>query len=149
MRTAVSALAHEVGWQPSGAFVGRQQEYAELRAGLADAVAGRGALFLLVGESGIGKTRLADEFSAEVQAGGARVLWGRSWQGGGAPAYWPWVQIVRSYLRQRDPDSLRDELGDGAAFVAQMRPSYARSSRDFRRSHVWSLSTCALRCLTR
>lgn len=118
----MSALQHEVGWAPAGAFVGRHQELAELRAGLADAAVGRGALYLLVGEPGIGKTRLADEFSAEVQAGGALVLWGRSWQGGGAPAYWPWVQVVRSYLRQRDPQSLRAELGEGAAFVAQIAP---------------------------
>jgi len=118
----MNVLAHEARWAASAAFRGRHQECAELRAGLADAVAGRGRLFLLVGEAGIGKTRLADEFSAEARAGGGQVLWGRSWQGGGAPAYWPWVQVVRSYVRQRDPQSLQQELGDGAAYVAQIAP---------------------------
>src|SRR5438128_2151233 len=42
----------------SGAFVGREAELEELLTGLEDAVAGRGRLFLLVGEPGIGKSRL-------------------------------------------------------------------------------------------
>jgi predicted ATPase len=46
---------------PGRLFVGRERELEELSSGLADARAGRGRLFLLVGEAGIGKTRLADE----------------------------------------------------------------------------------------
>jgi hypothetical protein len=38
-------------------FVGRDREVAELLAGLEDAIDGRGRLFLIVGEPGIGKTR--------------------------------------------------------------------------------------------
>jgi predicted ATPase len=41
-------------------FVGREAERAEIRAALARAAAGQGGLVLLVGEPGIGKTRLAD-----------------------------------------------------------------------------------------
>jgi predicted ATPase len=48
--------------RPLGWFVGRERELAELRVGLADVTAGHGHLFLLSGEPGIGKTRLADEF---------------------------------------------------------------------------------------
>jgi hypothetical protein len=44
-----------------GIFVGREAELAALIAGLDDAIAGRGRLFLLVGEPGIGKSRLAEE----------------------------------------------------------------------------------------
>ena len=33
---------------------------------------------------------------------GATVLWGRCWEAGGAPAYWPWVQALRTYVRDRD-----------------------------------------------
>jgi hypothetical protein len=39
-----------------GTFVGRDREVAELVAGLEDAVGGRGRLFLIAGEPGIGKT---------------------------------------------------------------------------------------------
>ena len=70
-------------------FVGRDRELAELRAGLDDVGAGQGRLFLLSGEPGIGKTRLAEEISTDASARGMRVVWGRCWEGGGAPAYWP------------------------------------------------------------
>jgi eukaryotic-like serine/threonine-protein kinase len=77
---------------------------AELGAALDEAVSGRGRLFVIAGEPGIGKTRLADEIAKHARARGALVLKGRSWEGGGAPPYWPWIQIVRSYVRQAAPD---------------------------------------------
>ena len=66
-----------------------------LEAGLEDAVAGRGRLFVLVGDAGTGKTRLADELASRAKDRGLRILWGRGWHGGGAPAYWPWQQALR------------------------------------------------------
>ena len=105
-----------------GVFVGRQHELDELKAGLAEALIGRGGLFLLEGEPGIGKTRLADEFAARAQGEGALVLWGRCWEGGGAPSYWPWVQVVRSCLRFGDTQSLGEEFGAGAGYIAQIVP---------------------------
>jgi DNA-binding SARP family transcriptional activator len=80
----------------AGTFVAREWELATLEAGLEDALAGRGRLFLLVGEAGIGKSRLADEFAARAKERGALILWGRCWEAGGAPAYWPWVQSLRT-----------------------------------------------------
>jgi transcriptional regulator with AAA-type ATPase domain len=50
------------------AFVGRERELAELRAGLDDVSASHGRLFLLSGEPGIGKTRLAEEISRRGRA---------------------------------------------------------------------------------
>jgi DNA-binding SARP family transcriptional activator len=105
-----------------GAFVGRDSELAELVAGLDDAFAGRGRLFLLVGEPGIGKSRLAEELIAHARGRGARVLVGRCWEAGGAPAYWPWVQSLRAYVREASPDVLRAELGAGAADLAEILP---------------------------
>src|ERR671935_82869 len=84
---------------PGGAFVGRETELAELMAGLDDALAGRGRLFLVVGEPGIGKSRLAEEVMRHARARGARVLVGRCWEAGGAPAHWPWVQALRAARR--------------------------------------------------
>ena len=105
-----------------GAFVGRHAELAELLTGLGDTFAGRGRLFLLSGEPGIGKSRLADELVREAHARGARVLAGRCWEAGGAPAYWPWVQSLRAYVREAEPQRLRVELGGGAAELAQILP---------------------------
>jgi hypothetical protein len=103
-------------------FVGRKRELAALTAGLDDALAGRGALFLVSGEPGIGKSRLTDELAARARALEARVLWGRCWEAGGAPAYWPWVQSLRSYVRDLDAEALRSQLGRGAAHLAQLVP---------------------------
>ncbi len=107
---------------PRSAFVGRERELAELVGGLDDAFAGRGRLFLLVGEPGIGKSRLAEELIAQARARGARVLVGRCWEAGGAPAYWPWVQSLRPYLRDTDAESLGSQLRAGAADVARLFP---------------------------
>jgi DNA-binding SARP family transcriptional activator len=105
-----------------GAFVGRERELAELVGGLDDAVAGRGRLFLVSGEPGIGKSRLAEELVAHARARGARVLVGRCWEAGGAPAYWPWVQALRAYVRQAERGALRAQLGAGAADLAHLVP---------------------------
>jgi predicted ATPase len=64
-------------------------------AGLDDALAGRGRLFVLVGPPGAGKTQLADELASRAKARGAAVRWGRGWDGGEAPPYWPWRQAIR------------------------------------------------------
>jgi hypothetical protein len=82
--------------EPTGGFVGRERELRELTSGVDDAIAGRGQLYLLAGEPGIGKTRLADEIARRAAGWGARVLWGRCWEGGGAPPYWLWTQVLRA-----------------------------------------------------
>jgi DNA-binding SARP family transcriptional activator len=100
---------------PAGAFVGRDAELAQLRAGLDNAMGGRGQLFLLVGEPGIGKSRLADELIRHARGRGAHVLTGRCWEAGGAPAYWPWTQSLRGYIRQVDAHVLGAQLGTGGS----------------------------------
>jgi DNA-binding SARP family transcriptional activator len=109
--------------EPSrGVFVGRERELAELVRSLEDVLAGRGGLVLLSGEPGIGKSRLTDELIGHARARGASVVVGRCWEAGGAPAYWPWVQGLRAYVREAEPDALRAQLGAGAADLAQLLP---------------------------
>jgi DNA-binding SARP family transcriptional activator len=105
-----------------GVFVGRERELDELRASLEDAFAGRSRLVLVGGEPGIGKSRLAGELASHAAGRGARVLSGRCWEAGGAPAYWPWVQPLRAYLRASNPEAVRAHLGRGAPDIAQMLP---------------------------
>ncbi len=108
-----------------GVFVGRERELERLREAVDAALAGRGSLQLLVGEPGIGKTRGAEELATYARVSGARVYWGRCREDEGAPAYWPWVQAIRSYARDADPVALAWQLGAGAAEVAQLIPEVA------------------------
>ncbi len=103
-----------------GVFVGRQSEMGELKAALEDALSGRGRLVTLVGEPGIGKTRIAQELATYAGLRQCQMLWGRCYEGVGAPAYWPWVQAIRSYVREQDPQELRSVMGAGAADIAEI-----------------------------
>jgi class 3 adenylate cyclase/tetratricopeptide (TPR) repeat protein len=123
-------------------FVGREQELAELRTALDLVAIRRGSVFLITGEPGIGKTRLMQEVAGVALDQGWRVLVGRCWEEGGAPAYWPWIQVVRaaggeferlaapfpdsSAPGSADPDSVRFRLFDAATQflldVARLRP---------------------------
>ena len=114
--------ATATGRLAAGTFVGRESELDMLEGGLEDALSGRGRLFLLVGEPGIGKSRLADEFASRAKQRGANVLWGRCWEAGGASAYWPWMQSLRSYVRTRDSEALRSLVGGRAPELAQLLP---------------------------
>jgi predicted ATPase len=101
-------------------LVGRDGELAELLAGIDDAATGRGRLCLLAGDPGIGKSRLADEAAARARDRGITVAWGRCWEAGGAPAYWPWVQALRACVRGLGSEELRSRLGAGAPHLAQV-----------------------------
>ncbi|HXJ26155.1 MAG TPA: AAA family ATPase, partial [Streptosporangiaceae bacterium] len=106
----------------TAAFVGRSGELAVLRAALRQAAAGDGRLVLVAGEPGIGKTELARAFAQVAAAGGALVLWGSAWEDGGAPPYWPWVQVLRRYGRQAGAGALAAAAGPQAALLAQLLP---------------------------
>ncbi|MFQ6030832.1 MAG: AAA family ATPase, partial [Dehalococcoidia bacterium] len=101
-------------------FVGRQRELGELGAVLEDALSGQGRLVMLVGEPGMGKTRTAQELAAYATSRGALVLGGRCYAAEGAPPYWPWVQAIRSYIQQSDPERLSSEMGVGASDIAMI-----------------------------
>jgi hypothetical protein len=103
-------------------LVGRARELAQLAAAVEDAMAGRGRLVLLTGEPGIGKTALARAVVEHARALGLGTAWGAGWDGGGAPAYWPWIQIVRGLAAQRELAGLRGELGSAATWIAGLLP---------------------------
>jgi DNA-binding CsgD family transcriptional regulator len=98
-------------------FIGRAHELAELEASLADARAGNPRLVFLTGESGVGKSRLLDEFRARAKALGARELGGECIElGEDELPYAPLVGSVRPLARDADP--VLDELP--AALTAEL-----------------------------
>lgn len=100
------AARRDTGLPP---FVGRVSELALLRSLLDAAAGGRGSLVLLSGEPGIGKSRLADEAVELARARGFATGWGRSWESGGAPPFWPWRRALRSAFGN-DLDDLVEDL---------------------------------------
>src|SRR5262245_2359689 len=95
---------------------------AELSAGLAGLGAGRGGLFLLTGEPGIGKTRLAEEVAREAGAAGVAVHWGRAWEAGGAPSFWMFTQVLRDVCRGLGQDALGPLVGRHGPDLAELVP---------------------------
>ena len=80
-------------------LVQREREMQRLSSACDDAENGQGGLWLLTGEPGIGKSRLAEELARAAAARAFEIAWGRCWESGGAPAFWPWNQVVRSLWR--------------------------------------------------
>ncbi len=75
-------------------FVGRQEELRLLERALAQALRGDPGPALVAAPAGTGKTWLTREFARRAATRGFRPLVGQAWEGGGAPAFWPWGPIL-------------------------------------------------------
>ena len=93
-------------------LVGRRLAVGALRSAVDAAVGGAGGVVLLAGEAGMGKTALASEAVAYAKARGATAVWGTCWEGGGAPGFWPWIQVVRALAAEGH--------GTGEAVLAEL-----------------------------
>jgi tetratricopeptide (TPR) repeat protein len=80
----------------TGGLVGRSWPREVLAGAVGSACAGTGGLVLVTGEAGIGKSRLLSELDRIATAAGARLVRGTCWEGDGAPAFWPWIQVLRA-----------------------------------------------------
>jgi class 3 adenylate cyclase/tetratricopeptide (TPR) repeat protein len=85
-------------------FVGRQTEMTALYAALAQAGAGHGQVVAVVGEAGVGKSRLVDEFVQAAHTQGWLVLDSAAVSYGQATPYFPVLELLRRYyhLEERD-----------------------------------------------
>jgi class 3 adenylate cyclase/tetratricopeptide (TPR) repeat protein len=98
-----------------------------MRSAVNSLLARRGGLVMVTGEPGIGKTRLAEETARYATVSGARAIWGRCWEGGGAPAFWPWIQLIREGVRAF-PDQVNGEVSSDLVYIAQLVPELRLSS---------------------
>ena len=105
-------------------FVGRESELRQLQFAFETAAKGDGALIMLVGEPGIGKTALCKQLSSFVSTRNGRILVGHCYPEGSAGVpYQPYVEAFEAFARQRDAEALRAELGSNANEVARMVPA--------------------------
>ena len=88
-------------------FVGRQTELVVLQQALAQAEAGHGQVAALVGEAGVGKSRLVYELVHSHRTQGWRVLESASVSYGKATPYFPVLELLRRYCHVEEPDDAR------------------------------------------
>lgn len=86
-------------------FVAREQELATLRQALAAAQSASGSVWLVSGESGVGKSRLLDELRTLALVSGMRVVRGQAVSAGCA-AYQVWQAPLRSLCLDADIEEL-------------------------------------------
>ncbi len=130
-RKVLALESREAAWSAARTrprrFVGRDRELAVLRAGLLEAKAGRGQFFLVSGEPGIGKTRLAEE-ATELAAGlGVEALVGHCYEGERSVPFVPFVEILGAALdRVKTPRGFLRALGADPSEIARILPRLRR-----------------------
>jgi class 3 adenylate cyclase len=95
------------------AYTGRERELAILQVCLERALAGQGQFVTVIGEPGVGKSRLLYEFRQGVDLGGRRIIKKRCQSYGSHTPYLPFINALRRGLGLRDDDT-PDRLHDTA-----------------------------------
>jgi DNA-binding winged helix-turn-helix (wHTH) protein len=95
VEAASSGLAEVSSPTTSTPLVGRVECTRQLEAALDRAIEGVGGLSALLGESGIGKTRMAEALVRSAERRGVRTAWGRFLPADGAPPLWPVAHVLR------------------------------------------------------
>src|SRR5713101_113198 len=89
-------------------FVGRDAELEQLRRAQQLAGTGHGQVAAIVGEAGVGKSRLVYEFTHSHRLHGWLVLESASVSYGKATSYWPVIDLLKGYFKIQDRDDLRE-----------------------------------------
>src|SRR6266699_2315988 len=108
-------------------LVGRAAAFSQLVGSFQQACQGEPQAVLVVGEAGMGKTRLAREFVAWAQAQGAEVLCGSAFEMGGRLPYQPLVEAIRPRLEEENaPEDLLEDvwLAELSRILPELRVRY-------------------------
>ena len=109
-------------------LVGRETECRVMGALVKDAVAARSwRVLVLLGEPGIGKSRLLRQLSEQATAAAGRVLSGRGFEAEAARPYGPWTDALRNIAPDEVPADLRSDL---ALLQPAFGPAPAESPAD-------------------
>ena len=110
-------------------FVGRDTELDQLRQALERAGTGQGQVMAVIGEPGVGKSRLFWEFMQSHRTQGWLQLESRSVSYGKATAYLPVCDLLKAYCHIEDRDDLRTVRAKVAGRWTWTKPSGARAGR--------------------
>jgi predicted ATPase len=108
-------------------LIGRAAAFSQLVASFQQARGGQAQGVLVVGEAGIGKTRLAREFAAWAQAQATEVLSGHAFEAGGRLPYQPLIEALRTRLEAENaPEDLLEDLwlAELARLLPELRGRY-------------------------
>ena len=103
-------------------FVGRTEPVQRMIAKLEEASNGCGSVAMLLGEPGIGKTRMLEEFTDLARDQGAMVLRGACYDGEWQRPYGPFAEIILQYARAAEPSELK-LFDHSAPILARIAPA--------------------------
>lgn len=112
-------------------FVGRDGELSRIKGKLSETRTGRGGLVMLVGEPGIGKSRMIEEFTEHARGDGAAVLFGACFEGEWVPPFAPFADAIDNYAKDVAVETLQADLGHSAGAIARLAPSLRDRLPDF------------------
>ena len=115
-----------VGRHAAPQLIGRDAERAQLLQSFHQAKSGRGSLILLLGDAGIGKTRLAEEALAAARQLGCQTLVGRCYEQEGTPALIPYIEVLEEASRLMPAAAFRQAVGPSAPELAKLMPELHR-----------------------
>jgi predicted ATPase len=117
---------------PESKFVGRERELAELKGHLEDSISGQGRLVFVLGEAGIGKSRLISELVEYVESEDIVTLYGRCLYDENTEPYLPFIDAFGEYISGRkrkdesyssdDPQTTEDFYSMGLVGIAESSP---------------------------
>jgi DNA-binding SARP family transcriptional activator len=107
-------------------FVGREVELAELAAAWKEAVGGHPGVVLVLGEAGIGKTRLVEAVAELAGATGGLVVQARCYEAERSLFLQPMAEAVRAAALALPPGRVAAAAGDAAGALAELVPDLRR-----------------------
>ena len=111
-------------------FVNREEELTLLKDIFAETVAGKGQVVLVVGEGGVGKTRLVRELGKTAIGQNAIFAVGSSYDEEGLIPYSPWIEAIRGIMDQASPEIVNKTLGPTLAVVSRLVPELAVTAKE-------------------
>lgn len=124
--------------------IGREAELQELERALTGAQEARGGAVFLIGEPGIGKSRLAAETAGRAYAAGMRVLRGRGSTIGPTVPFRPLAEALLSLFRTGDPPDVA-ELGPYRPVLGRLIPEWSQNEQEADSGSLVILAEAVLR----